>query len=224
MNMITLKRGLAALAGIAAIGIVALGGAAPAGATTYSNVGQSVGPYWQPLGYPDTTAYGEVFNAPGGALQDWTAYFAAGNAGNVMLEVAAWNGTEAVGPALYASAPYAYAGGAATLNFSSINLSLTTGSSYITILTTAGVSSPLSAVQIDAANGAGGLSGSGFTYDNTHGADPLVTPNWTGLLHPDIQFTADFGAPAVPEPASLALMLPALLGLGLLSRRARRRA
>ena len=102
-----------------------------ANAAVYTNSG---GPqsFLSPFGSGGTTSYGEYFTAPGGALDSWTFWSnSVAAAGNVDLVVASWNGTSAVRPALYTSAPIADSGtGNEALTFSGINLALTSGTSY----------------------------------------------------------------------------------------------
>lgn len=190
-----------------------------ASATTYSN---SYSGDIFPFGAPDTTSYGEVFNSPGGNLTDWSFYASSGNAGALQFVIADWNGSYAVGPALYTSPVFNYGGGSQALQFSGINTNLPVGD-YIAYITVAGVSGPASGVYMAGSGGDGGLGG-GFTFANTNGVDPLglgASAGWycVGCWSPDhMQFSATMVP--VPEPETYAMLLA---GLGLLGFAARRR-
>ncbi len=188
-----------------------------ANAATYSNPNDadSIGYF----GWPDTTSYGQTFNLAGdGILSDWTFYATEGSAGNLSFVVASWDGSKAVGSALYDSGTTAYGGGAAALSFSGINTSLSAGT-YIAYLTVAGVASPVdSSVGFAGSSSDGGLGG-GFYFLNSNGTDPLTLGDtWSDYYVPSMQFTATI-AP-IPEPETYAMMLA---GLGLLGFMARRR-
>jgi hypothetical protein len=188
----------------------------------YSNTadGQTIAPF----GAPDTTNDGETFSLSSAAtLSAWSFFATAGDAGNEELVVAAWNGSAAVGPALYTSAVNSSGGGPATLSFTGIGTTLSAGN-YIAYLTVAGVADPVSDVVLAAANGDGGLGGQ-FYYANTTGANPLTSPaTWYSLAADSpgiqqLQFSADFAsASLVPLPTTVWLMLSGLCGLGFLGR------
>jgi len=192
---------------------------ASANATVYTNSGglQST---IAPFGSPDTTSYGEYFTAPGGALDSWTfTSQSVSNAGNLELVVAAWNGSSAVGPALYTSAPITDSGASnEALTFSGINLALTTGQSYIAYMTVAGVAGPVAGAEI-ATSSTDVLNGGGV-WDNSNGVNPL-TPgsNTWSLPAQHFTYSATFGPAAVPEPAGAAVLAFGLIGLGLVRRR-----
>lgn len=189
-----------------------------ASAKTYSNTFDGD---IMPFGAPDTTSYGQVFNSGGGILVDWSFYASSGNAGNLQLVIADWNGSYAVGPALYTSSIFSYSGGSQVLHFNGINTGLA-ADDYIAFITVAGVSGAASGVFMAGSGGNGGLGG-GFTFANTNGVDPLSlgsSADWqpVGNWQPtNMQFTAVI---AVPEPETYAMML---VGLGVLGWMARRR-
>jgi hypothetical protein len=175
------------------------------------------------FGSPDTTNYGQVFNinAGGGILADWTFWANSGNAGNLNLVVASWDGTQAVGPALYSSSIFSYAGGASALAFTGIDASLEAGS-YISYITVAGIADPASYLGISGSNSDGGLGG-GFRFLNSEGIDPLaLNSSWNSYYIPNMAFSANIVSPVapVPEPETYAMLL---VGLGLFGFMARRR-
>lgn len=206
------------LGGVAAVAFAACFSAS-ANATVYTNAGGTQSTI-SPFGSPDTTSYGEYFTAPGGALDSWTFRSQSVAAvGNLELVVASWNGTSAVGPALYTSASIADSGVSnEALTFSGINLALTAGQSYIAYMTVAGVAGPVQGAAI-ATSSTDVLNGGG-AFDNSQGANPL-TPGKNSWSVPGLYFTysATFGPAAVPEPAGAAVLAFGLIGLGFVRRR-----
>ncbi len=196
---------------------LALGAVGNAEATLYANNATRT---FSSLGSPDTTSYGQVFTAPSNELNDFTFFATSGSAGQLELVIARWDGSKAVGPALYTSPLFNYAGGAQTLGFANINTLLNSASTYIAYLTTAGLATPASNISVqgnDVGNNAG--LGGGFAFKNSNGVDPLtLNTSWTylGSLDFDMRFRANFSN--VPEPASFPLMM---LGFALLVWKAR---
>lgn len=192
--------------------------------TVYSNAddGTSAISY---MGEPDTTSYGQFFTAPGGFLKDFSFQAVSGAVGNVALIVAAWDGSKAVGPALYTSAPILYEGGSQFLGASDINLALTAGTNYIAYLTVANIASPVSYVTIVGSDTATGIGG-GFRYLNSDLVDPLtLSVDWNSFSTQHMAYTATFGtATAVPEVETYAMLLAGLGMMGVIARRRKNQA
>lgn len=192
-------------------------GAANASSFTAASDGGGI---WS-FGAPDTTTYGETFNLSNQSnVQDWTYYAQSGNAGNLQFVIASWDGTKAVGPALYSSSSFSYGGGSQALDFSGINTILGAGS-YIAYITTAGLSNAVTGVTMAGSNENGGLGGA-FWFNNSNGADPLTSGTaWSGFwLPPNLAFTANISSvSAVPLPPSIAMMFTGLGLVGFMTRR-----
>lgn len=189
-------------------------------ATTYTNE-EGTTPSVCCFGVPDTTSYGQTFTiGTEQTLLDWEFYTNSGTAGNIGFALAAWDGSKAVGPALYQTT-ISFAGGLNDLVFGDINKTLAAGS-YIAYVTLAGVASPANNVVFAASASDGGLGG-GFRFLNSSGTDPLASslPWSTWSSAPSLLYTANLvtPTPAVPEPGALAMMLAGLAGVGLFARR-----
>ena len=179
--------------------------AAPASAAIYSNSFSGV---IGSFGLPDTTTYGQVFVAPGGALTSWTFTTQDSSADGARFVVAAWGGSSISGGELYSASVGATAADANGTDhiYSGINLSLAAGSTYIAYLTVAGATNPTGQV-VASGSGTSPLGGL-FVFNNSGGVDPIAYPaGWyTGGWSPaNLEYTAVFGT--VPEPESWALMV-----------------
>ncbi|SEN54654.1 PEP-CTERM protein-sorting domain-containing protein [Duganella sp. CF517] len=205
------------------IAAATLSGAAHAD-TVYSNAddGTSAIAY---MGEPDTTSYGQFFTAPGGWLKDFSFQALSGASGDLALVVAAWDGSKAVGPALYTSAPITYEGGSQFLGASGINLALTAGTNYIAYLTVANIASPVSYVTFAGSDSDTGLGG-GFRYLNSNLTDPLtLSESWNAFSTQHLAYTATFGtASAVPEPGTYVMLLAGMGMMGAIARRRKNQA
>lgn len=188
-------------------------------ATVYSNSADDTIQFFGADG--GTTNYGQVFNLGGDTnLLNWSFYANGGTAGDLKFVVADWNGSTAVGPALYTSSVFSYGGGKQTLAFSNIDTALSTGS-YIGFITVAGVANAATDVVVAGSSDDGGLAG-GFRYLNSNGLDPLTLSNsWESFAVANMQFTAEFGdvSRAIPEPGILALFGLGFAGLAAVRRR-----
>ncbi len=171
------------------------------------------------FGAPDTTSYGQVFTAPGGSLNSWSFYTQDSTSYGAKLVIANWDGSKAVGPALFDSLVQSVSasGGFFQHNYGGINLALNSGTSYIAYLTVAGVANPTPSIPVSGSYSS--PLGGGFRFLNSNGTDPLtLNQNWSSWYIPNMQYAAVFGA--VPEPATWAMMI---LGLGLVGGAMRRR-
>jgi hypothetical protein len=177
-----------------------------ANATVYSNTLDT------PTFYnnPDILSFGQEFTTAGGTLTDWSFYAIFGGGGNLKLVISSWDGSKAVGPALYSSTTLYNGGGAQTLSFSDINLQLAAGS-YISYLTGVGVPGTSGGLLLGASYSDGGLPGSFRFYE------PGVT-DWrtSSVANFNLQYTAVINP--VPEPNNIAMLFAGLGLLGALRR------
>ncbi len=171
-----------------------------------------------------TNTYGEVFTAPGGALTSFTFEVNDyGSPANYTAEVYAWDDAAqgVAGPALYTSAPMTSSGDGAfdAITINTGGVALTTGSDYvIDLYDNSG----------DGVAGVWGLIGPvgyhpgvandvGFAFVN----GPSSSSTWDSVGDfGSLAYSASFGA--VPEPASWALMLVGVMGLGAALRTSRK--
>ncbi len=212
MNHKSLRTNVSAIAAVVTLSVFS----GLSSATTHSNNHNDDIFYF---GVPDTTSYGQVFNASG-TLKDWSFYASSGSAGNLQLVIADWNGSYAVN-SQYTSSVFNYSGGSEVLQFKNINLDLASGD-HIAFITVAGIGSAASNVSMAGSNGGGGLGG-GFTFANTNGIDPISLGSGAGWITvgdwspSNMQFTATITA--VPEPFTYAMLLAGLGLLGFMTRK-----
>ena len=144
---------------------------------------------------------------------------------NAIAYVYAWNGTTAIGPALFSSAQFTIPGSATAYVPETITpfggVNLIPGSEYLLAFSTVGASSSNGFAGFGFVGGPDAYSGGEFVYsaDSTTVAGAAFLN--TGAQ--DLAFRADFGTAAVPDKGSTALLLGlALAGLCALSARGKR--
>ncbi|WP_431312758.1 PEP-CTERM sorting domain-containing protein [Roseateles agri] len=184
-----------------------------------------------------STSVGQTFTTAAGTLTAWS--FFGGNSfnstlpepisGNLQLVIAGWDGSKAVGPALYTSPTVAYnydpSEGPNVIKefaFNGIDTSLAAGT-YIAYLTVAGVSNPTQAFSFGISGWNDGLPGA-LRFKDSNGVDPLsLSTPWSILsANPTLSmaYSATIEAAPVAEPSTYAMTL---MGLGLLTAFARRK-
>ena len=233
----------AALLGLATLALLGLAGAQAVQAqtaidTTPQSTGQSRIISW---GVTDTSTYGQTFVAPSdNVLNNFTFYLGSqvGGSGPIQFQanVYAWDGTKAVGSALFTSAPQSYTpvSSGYTPVFTSTGITfLTVGQQYVAFLTTAGLQAgrPDSRVSWEATDGyQDAYSGGQFVYINCgNDASQLTSSPWTTniLGSGDLAFQMNFrpSAPVspTPEPSTVTVMALGVLGLAGLAFKARKR-
>jgi hypothetical protein len=202
---------------------------------TVSGFVDSIGDF----GTPDTATYGQTFTVgTENALNSFTMYLNGGGGApiNFRAYVYAWNGSRAVGDALFTSGDQQFTGSAyndpTAFNFNTGALNLISGDKYVAFITTSGVSGnsgystasmPFSGVYTDT------YAGGDFVYYN-NGTDfaSLTSRDWdfTGGVLGDANFKADFGAgiSPVPEPAAWGMLIGGFGLAGGMMRTRRRKA
>jgi hypothetical protein len=178
-----------------------------------------------------TGVYGETFIAPERHLTSFTFVVNdfSSPIDHVTAQVYAWSGSlhggqgpqGAVGPALFTSSPFSIAGITAyqKITVDTGLLPLTSGSAYVILLADTD-NSDNQAGWADTFTHPGPPADGGFAfYNNDHTLGSINNSNWDDF--------ADFGSLAysatfVPEPATWAMMMVGMFGLGVLQRGRRR--
>src|ERR1700754_3640627 len=186
------------------------------------------------FGTPNTATYGQTFTVGAdNALNSFTMYLSggSGSALNFQAYVYAWNGSRAVGNALFSSATQQFNGAASqsAFDFSTGGLNLVSGQQYVAFLTTAGVAGNGYASAVMPFNGWGNdaYAGGDFVFFN-NGSDfaRLTGQDWDFAGGwGDVNFKADFtaGISAVPEPAAWGMLIGGFgLAGGMIRSRARK--
>ena len=153
---------------------------------------------------------GQSFSAPGGALQSMTLHASTNpTGGNVKFVLAGWNGSYAVGPAIFESAITRVvspsAGEYQALTFDNINAPLQKNQQYIGYLSTVDVPDPLTIGYVSV-NPNNAVIGTGGHYTDYENVSPLtVTTSWVSQLPPgntNLSFSAEFSLPPAGPIAS----------------------
>ncbi len=189
--------------------------------------------YIEEFGEPDTATYGQTFRvtAPWTLLESFTLHlFPLDNTDAVdfRLYVAEWDGVRARNPLLFESPDQTTTGkpGWHAYTFDTGGLPLIPGADYVAFL---------SAVELF--NGVAGTARAGWTEPDTYpggafvflnhlglGLGAVTSEDWDPWFEGDLVFSARLSsAPAVPEPGTLALLLPGLATVSLRAYRGERR-
>lgn len=200
--------------------ILALGAAT---ASTAANIDSTTGGLRfniQPFGSNDTATYGQTFVAGGTSISSFSLFLngRVGGAGPLDFKgyLGTWDGLKLVS-VLYTSGNQTANDGSLTeYAFSTGNLALTSGETYVAFLSISDLApQPQSLFFMPGAND--NIAG-GFVYlNNGTSFGDLTMNSWDSFGTTDAYFKANFGA--VPEPASWALMIGGFAVVGAAMRR-----
>lgn len=200
------------------IAVLALASMSAAQAVVYTNYPTPAGATGSVLA-PIGTTMGQIFTLDSAQqLTDWSFFGRDGRSGSVNFAVAAWDGTKAVGPALYSQTLNYISTSPHWFGASNINTNLVAGS-YVAYVTSADT---FSKYELYTSSSNGGLAG--YLSNTGTTADPLA-PGRTwysavpGNTYSNLAYSATFTAAAVPEPESYGLMLAGLGAIAFVVRR-----
>jgi hypothetical protein len=202
----------AGFAGCLAVLLLAHG--AQASSIDYAGNGNSI-IYWGSSS-GDNQSYGVAFTAPQAVLQDYSLTVSSDTSFPFVSQVYAWNGSSAVGSALYTSGTFNTTGSFTTYTFTP-DIDLVAGDQYIAFVTNEPDGVSLGGSGYGAMEQTSDAPGDDFYYAVD---DPATPGNWSGWGL-NAEFQADFanaGPAPAPEPSSAAA-----LGVGLVALLARRR-
>jgi hypothetical protein len=208
-----------------------------ANATVIGAGGGSLVQSWgKDAGTPNTQTYGQTIVVPTDNVLNNFSFWLGPTSTNFpvpsnpslsfMAYVYAWDGSHAVGPALYTSGVLTHDATPVTpfteYTFNTGDLSLTTANMYVLFLSTSGLAGD-GHIQWEAATSDEYPDGSFVFLNNGEDASQWTTETWGAGFTSDLHFEATFSAATtVPEPSTWIMLVTALLALTLVTRRSRR--
>lgn len=174
------------------------------------------------FGAVNTATYGQLFNAGGSALNSFSLFLGDRFSGSGTLDfrgyIGTWDGTK-VGSVLYTSDTQTHGdGGLVEYMFGTGGLGVNAGDTYVAFLSISELAAQAqSTFRMPNAND--DIAGQFVFLNNGTDFGALTTDSWSSRAS-DVFFKADFGAAAVPEPATWAFMI---FGFGAVGASMRRR-